>query len=95
MAGLSFGADGGIGSTYNVQASRILALTKAHKGSRNDSAQVLLSEINALVDMLVAVWVIPSVKFILSQRETDMGECRKPFGKLTMRQKEMLEATAE
>lgn len=92
LAGLGLGADGGIGSTYNVQASRILALAKAHNEGRNNDARALQSEANALIDILVAFGIIPSLKFILSQRGIDMGECRKPFGTLTTSQKEMLEA---
>ena len=92
LAGLGLGADGGIGSTYNVQASRILALAKAHNEGRNNDARALQSEANALIDRLVAFGIIPSLKFILSQRGIDMGECRKPFGTLTTSQKEMLEA---
>ncbi len=95
LAGLSFGADGGIGSTYNVQASRVLALAKAYREGRNEDARRLQSQANKLIDVLVSVGVIPSLKFILNQQGIDMGECRPPFGALTKDQKKSLEAAVE
>lgn len=79
LAGLSLGANGGIGSTYNLQASRILALAEAHREGRTAEAQDLQARANDLIDILVEVGVIPGLKYLLEQDGIPMGPCRRPF----------------
>ncbi len=91
LSGLGLGADGGIGSTYNVQAARILAIAKAHNEGRVEDARKLQSEANALIDILVSVGVLPSLKYLLSQQGIAMGACRPPFGALSKEDKKLLD----
>lgn len=95
LSGLAMGADGGIGSTYNLQATRIKAIAKAHSEGRNDDAITLQAAANTLIDAMVSVGVLPSLKFMLSLRGIEMGDCRPPFSALQDDQKKMLEEIAE
>lgn len=91
LSGLVTGADGGIGSTYNLQASRILALSQALKTSDITEARTLQSQSNALIDALVEVGVLPALKYMLEQTGIAMGHCRSPFQPLTSQQRTILD----
>ncbi len=95
LAGLSLGADGGIGSTYNVQADRILALAAAHRDGRAEEARALQAEANGLIDVMIAAGVLPSLKYLLSRQGIPMGECRHPFAPLSDLDRRKLDAAAE
>jgi len=95
LSGLAMGADGGIGSTYNLQASRVKDIAKAHAEGRTEDARALQAEANTLIDVLVKVGVLPSLKYILGLRGIEMGTCRRPFGTLGNDQKKMLEEIAD
>ena len=91
----AMGADGGIGSTYNIQATRIQAIANAHSEGRNDDASNLQAEANTLIDAMVSVGVLPALKFMLGLRGIEMGNCRPPFSALLDNQKKMLEEIAD
>ena len=95
LSGLAMGADGGIGSTYNIQATRIQAIANAHSEGRNDDASNLQAEANTLIDAMVSVGVLPALKFMLGLRGIEMGNCRPPFSALRDNQKKMLEEIAD
>ncbi|MEL6754063.1 MAG: N-acetylneuraminate lyase [Pseudomonadota bacterium] len=95
LAGLALGADGGIGSTYNVQPERILALAAAHGAGQTDRARALQAEANGLIDEMIAVGVLPALKYLLSRQGIPMGACRKPFAPLSDLQRRKLDAAAE
>lgn len=95
LAGLALGADGGIGSTYNIQASRILALAEAHAEGRARAARALQAQANDLIDTLKSVGVIPGLKYLLTVTGIPMGGCRRPFGGLSDADRRRLDAAAE
>lgn len=95
LAGLALGADGGIGSTYNIQPSRILAIAAAQEAGRAREAQTLQSEANELIDTMTSVGVLPALKYLLTVTGTPMGSCRPPFGKLSKLDRKKLDAVAE
>ncbi|MEM6384406.1 MAG: N-acetylneuraminate lyase [Pseudomonadota bacterium] len=91
LAGLSMGADGGIGSTYNLQAARILKLADAWKAGDQAVAQLHQSDANRLIDVLVSVGVLPALKHMLGQLGLAMGPCRRPFEPLSRKQTTILD----
>lgn len=95
LAGLSLGADGGIGSTYNLQPERILALGAAHRDGRVEDARAFQTEANALIDTMIAVGVLPALKYLLSRQGIPMGDCRPPFAPLSELDRRKLDAAAE
>ncbi len=95
LGGLSLGADGGIGSTYNLQPRRIQAMAAAHAAGRNEEARQLQSESNELIDAIVAAGVLPSLKYLLTAQGIPMGPCRRPFGNLSAESRKALDIAAE
>lgn len=94
LCGLVCGADGGIGSTYNVQGGTFVKLLKAFREGRLDDARALQRNINAVIEVLLEHGVFQSLKYLLSLQGVSMGACRKPFAPLEKRAIEGLERLA-
>ncbi len=95
LSGLALGADGGIGSTYNIQASRVIAIAAAHRAGRPLEARTLQAEANELIDTMVAAGVLPALKFLLERTGIPMGPCRRPFRPLSDAMRGALERAAD
>ncbi|KIT15029.1 N-acetylneuraminate lyase [Jannaschia aquimarina] len=95
LAGLSMGADGGIGSTYNIQPDRIVAIDAAFRAGDMDTARSLQADANALIEAMVAAGVIPALKYLLTRSGIPMGDCRPPFGQLDADARAALDAAAD
>ncbi len=91
LAGLSMGADGGIGSTYNFMAEKFITLKKLFDAVNMSEAQKLQKQINIIIEELIKVGVIQGEKYVLDRLGFDMGACRKPFADLTEVQKDYLD----
>lgn len=90
MAGLSMGADGGIGSTYNFMADKFVAIRSLFEQGMLNEAQKIQKDVNKIVAVLCRLGVMQTEKEVLNQLGLDMGECRKPFGALTDEQKQIV-----
>ena len=91
-SGLAAGADGGIGSTYNVMPKRILAIYNAFRANDVSLAMKYQSEANAVIEEVLRWGVMPSCKALLKLNGRDYGVCREPFLPLS---DEALEALAK
>lgn len=79
-SGLVAGAKGGIGSTYNIQAKRILAIDEAIRAGDVVKATALQREANQVIDTLVAAGVIPGLKYLLKSKGIVTSDtCRRPM----------------
>ena len=87
LSGLSMGADGGIGSTYNFMADKFVKIHKLFSENRISEAQEVQKEANRIITLLCKFGVMQSEKEVLNQLGIDFGICRKPFGVLTDEQK--------
>ncbi|PWT80831.1 MAG: N-acetylneuraminate lyase [Acidobacteria bacterium] len=81
LSGLVSGADGGVGSTYNIMGWRYRDLRTLLESGDNKAALQKQAECNEVIDLLAAGGVFPSIKFILHK----MGiirtpNCRRPLG---------------
>ncbi len=79
LAGLSMGADGAIGSTYNFMGSKFVKLYDAFLAGDIKTAQKLQDEACEIITVLCKYGVFQCAKEILTQMGIDMGPCRKPF----------------
>ncbi len=79
LAGLSMGADGGIGSTYNFLGRRFKELYESFKAGDIKKAEALQQEQNEIIKELTKYGVFQSEKAILRELGVDVGECRPPF----------------
>lgn len=90
MAGLAMGADGGIGSTYNVMAEKFIQISKLFSDGKIAEARQIQTEANEVIKVLIKVGVMPGEKEILNMLGLDFGECRKPFRRLSEEDKKLL-----
>lgn len=90
LAGLSMGADGGIGSTYNFMTDKFVKIKKLFEENRLAEAQELQREINGIISVLCSIGVMQAEKEVLNQLGFNFGICRKPFGEPTDEQKKQI-----
>lgn len=92
VAGLSMGADGGIGSTYNFMAEKFVSIYRDFRAGNIADARKTQEEANRIIAKLIRYGVFVSEKAILEEMGIEMGEVRKPFlpiseeGKRAMRE---------
>ena len=90
LCGLSMGADGGIGSTYNFMANKFVKIQKLFNEGNIAEAQKVQQEANRIITVLCKVGVMQAEKEVLNQLGFDFGVCRHPFGEPTAEQKELI-----
>ena len=79
IGGLSMGADGGIGSTYNLLQDDILAIYRAFKAGDLKAAMETQTKVNRIIEAMLPYGVFAMEKAILTELGIPMGNCRKPF----------------
>lgn len=79
IGGLSMGADGGIGSTYNFLQDDILAIYAAFKKGDLKKAMEVQEKVNRIIEAMIPFSVFAMEKAILTELGIPMGDCRKPF----------------
>lgn len=90
LAGLSMGADGGIGSTYNFMADKFVKIQKLFHEGRIIEAQQIQKEANRIITILCQIGVMQAEKEVLNQLSFDFGVCRHPFEEPTAEQKNLI-----
>lgn len=90
LSGLSMGADGGIGSTYNFMADKFVAMQKLFAENNILEAQKIQKEANRIITILCKIGVMQAEKEVLNQLGLEFGECRHPFGSPTAEQKAII-----
>ena len=83
LSGLSMGADGAIGSTYNFMADKFVRILRLFREQKIDEARAAQNEANRIISILCKVGVMQAEKEILCQLGFDFGICRHPFGTLS------------
>ncbi len=79
LSGLSAGADGGIGTTYNFQADRMLEIYRLYHAGKMKEALAVQSRANRIIESVLKYGVMPACKEILRLGGLDYGKCRAPF----------------
>jgi N-acetylneuraminate lyase len=78
VAGLLMGADGGIGSFYNLVPELFVKLFGLAEAGRWDDARAVQREINELIALVARFPLFPAVKQILAWSGLDCGACLPP-----------------
>lgn len=91
VGGLAMGADGGIGTTYNVMGGLFVQMMDALRGGDLERAQALQRSANEVIDVLIEVGVFPGTKAMLKLLGVDCGPCRAPFASLSTAQQAAVE----
>ncbi len=91
LAGLSMGADGLIGSTYNYQANLFMQMAEAFQQGKNEEAAALQDRANESIELILKYGIYNSVRFLVQQKYgIETGESRKPFAPLSEEAKQAL-----
>lgn len=83
LSGLTMGADGGIGSTFNFMAEQFIEIKKLFDEGHLNEAREIQTKVNNVIDVLCKVGVMPGEKAILNFMGLEFGVCRKPFKEIT------------
>jgi N-acetylneuraminate lyase len=96
LAGLSMGADGAIGSTFNFMAEKFRHIQNAFGSGDMDRAWKLQHEANEIIRALHATGkLLNAHKYIIEKKGIDFGVCRRPFLPLTTDDKRRIDAAFE
>ncbi|MBL6946420.1 MAG: N-acetylneuraminate lyase [Rhodospirillales bacterium] len=79
LAGLAMGADGGVGSTYNILGPKVRRLAEHFHAGRMPEALVEQREINEVITALLHVGVFQGIKVLLNMMGVSAGVCLPPF----------------
>lgn len=83
-SGLIVGANGGIGSTYNLIPSSYVELYQLASSGRWEEARLIQDRINEFIQVLLMYPITPVVKQVLAWTGIDCGACILPRRELTL-----------
>ena len=95
LGGLSMGAVGGIGSTFNIMAKKYIDLQNYFSEGNYEEAFSLQRSVNQVIDVLAKVGVIQGIKYGLEKMGIECNGCRKPFKDLNGSEKDCLDRVFE
>jgi N-acetylneuraminate lyase len=93
VAGLLMGADGGIGTFYNLVPELFVQIYTAAVAGRWEEARLAQLRVNVLIRIAVRFPLFPAVKQILAWSGLDCGTCLPPRGPLTLDQQRSLQGS--
>lgn len=79
IAGLTMGADGGIGSTYNFMAERFIEIYNLFQKGDIETARKKQYEVNEIISEVVSYGTFAAEKALITELGIPMGGCRRPF----------------
>jgi N-acetylneuraminate lyase len=83
LGAAAMGADGGIGSTYNLIGDIYIAVEQAVMAGNIDEARACQAAANDFIAILLEVGVIPGLKYCLTRLGVPVGPCRAPFASVS------------
>ena len=90
LAGLSMGADGAVGTTFNFMPRKFVQIYELFRQNRVGEAMELQKQADVIIAALVKAGVIPGAKAILTEMGIPMGNARAPFAPLDAEKKKAL-----
>ncbi len=90
LMGLTAGADGGIGSTYNFMLPTIKRIYDNFLSGNIAEAQKAQTEADRIIRVLLKYMVIPGCKVILERQGYDVGNCVFPMKRYTEEEKKVM-----
>ncbi len=90
LSGLSMGADGGIGSTYNFMADKFVKIKELFEKDEIAEAYEIQKEANRIITVLAKIGVMQAEKEVLNQLGFDFGVCRHPFREISQEEKQLI-----
>ncbi len=93
LAGLSMGADGGIGSTYNFMAEKFIKMQQLFNEEKHSEAFEVQQTANKIIAALIKVGVFQGEKAVLNMLGFDFGDVRAPFKGISKENYDYIEKT--
>lgn len=90
LMGLNAGADGGIGTTYNVQLENIKAIYNNFKAGNIAAAQRMQTLADRIINVIIKYKAIPATKAILEEMGFAVGAPTFPMTKYTPEEKKQI-----
>lgn len=90
LCGLIMGADGGIGSTYNIMPKEFRQIYDAYTSGDIETAKAVQEKVNAVISVVLKYGVIPTVKYVLTMLGFEVGDTEKPGKVFTCKETEMI-----
>ena len=90
LAGLSMGADGAIGSTFNFMAEKFIKIMELYRQGDMREAKKVQQDVNAIIQALCKVGVMQGEKAVMDALGFDFGPARAPFKAIPEKDKENL-----
>ncbi|MBQ7500607.1 MAG: N-acetylneuraminate lyase [Clostridia bacterium] len=94
-AGLAMGADGGIGTTYNIMIDKFVKIYELFGKGMVKEAFAVQNGVNDVVEQLFKYSLLPAVKYLVKLTGCDCGVCREPFLPLTEDEEKALAASVK
>lgn len=92
LAGLSMGAKGLIGSTYNYQAKTFFKMVEAFQAGKMQEALLFQDQANKTIKTILSTGLYNSVRYLVTKKYgIDVGISRKPFAPLSDEAKRILD----
>lgn len=91
LGGLSMGARGAIGTTYNLMGDLFVAILHLYEQAQMQEALNLQRMANVIIEALIEVGVMPGCKMALEMMGVPVGFARQPFRRLTSEDRVRLE----
>ena len=88
LMGLAAGADGGIGTTYNVIIDNIRAIYDNFRAGDLEKAREAQYTANRMITVMMGTKIIPGVKVILEEMGFEVGNATFPMKRYTKEQKD-------
>ena len=79
LSGLSAGAQGGIGTTYNFMPDLMVKIYNLAQEGKIEEARAVQSVANKAIAAVLRYGAIPACKQLISLYGVPYGECREPF----------------
>jgi N-acetylneuraminate lyase len=79
LGSLAMGADGAIGSTFNLMADKFVRIQRLFQEGDLESALKLQIEANNVIEAIIKVGVIQGIKYGLEKTGIECNGCREPF----------------
>ena len=95
VAGLAMGADGGIGTFYNVVPEWFVGIHRLARAGQWDEARALQGRVNAVIELGLQYPAHAATKEMLAWQGVECGACRAPRANLSDSQKVALRAALD
>lgn len=83
LSALAAGADGGIGTSFNLMPEKFRRILSLYRAGRMEEALEVQHEVNEVVYALLQCGLLESCKYLLARQGVDCGHARRPFARLT------------